>query len=165
MQRKITWPTLAIKVGFYFPVAESTAWTWPRLELRHRLRVWVCCILAVINRCCHLVWPLDRPSVSLPTSWPLTANPLSLPPTAPLYILLAFSVLDSTLLPYSATFCIYLLDSVLRRFGRLIFIVCLYVHHFTPEECISQILQSLFFGLKSSLFAWQMSQSRGWYKL
>lgn len=77
MQRKITWPTLAIKVGFYFPVAESIAWTWPRLELRHRLRVWVCCILAVINRCCHLVWPLDRPSVSLPTSWPLTANPLS----------------------------------------------------------------------------------------
>lgn len=179
MQRKITWPTLAIKVGFYFPVAESTAWTWPRLELRHRLlmllllllrlRVWVCCILAVINRCCHLVWPLDRPSVSLPTSWPLTANPLSLPPTAPLcYTLLSTSCwlfLCSTQLPYSATFCIYLLDSVLRRFGRLIFIVCLYVHHFTPEECISQILQSLFFGLKSSLFAWQMSQSRGWYKL
>lgn len=114
MQRKITWPTLAIKVGFYFPVAESTAWTWPRLELRHRLRVWVCCILAVINRCCHLVWPLDRPSVSLPTSWPLTANPLSLPPTAPLYILLAFSVLDS-----ASLFCHILYLSTWFSFAAL----------------------------------------------
>lgn len=147
---------------------------WPRLGLRQRLLLllllllwlqvwvwaWVCCILAVINRCCHLVWLLDRPSVSLPTSWPLTANPL--PPSTALSLSLSFSLhstscwlfLCPALLPYSAAFCIYLLDSVLRRFGQLIFIVCLYVHHFTPEECISQILQSLFFGLKSSLFAW-----------
>lgn len=118
MQRKITWPTLAIKVGFYFPVAESTAWTWPRLELRHRLRVWVCCILAVINRCCHLVWPLDRPSVSLPTSWPLTANPLS--PQQLLSVILsslhpvAFSVLDS-----ASLFCHILYLSTWFSFAAL----------------------------------------------
>lgn len=82
---------------------------------------WVCCILAVINRCCHLVWLLDRPSVSLPTSWPLTANPLPLSTAlslslflSPLDILLAFSVPGS-----SSLFCRILYLSTWFSFAAL----------------------------------------------